>query len=590
MDPIRELLARLAELTAAELEEGIALVRARAAEISDDATAEAADELTALADALDAFTGRQAELHEEEEAARARAAAARARINPDPADDSDDDSDDDGDDSDDDDDADSDADADADADHRDPVTAGGGRRGLPTPGHMSRRQGGGRSTPRPVEPLRARATIVAAADLGGGIASGAQFTSIDSLAEAFDRRRRSVMSTSGGVVGEKVTVATVQEEWPEERTLTDDADVNRQRIAAAAAPRTMVAAAEGARARGAVVAAGLCAPVQTVYDVEVLGSTARPVRDALLGFQTSRGGITYRQPPVFQDSTAAVGTWTLADDASLTDPGVADAGPKPCLDVWCPDMDTAYIEATTLCLTFSNITARFDPESTAANIRAGQIAQARFAENKLLKNIATQSKTLTQPAAVSAARDILVMLDKAMAYQRNRHRLEDSVPLRTILPRWARDLMRADLTRGFNSSEAVEALSIADADILAWFARRNANPTWHLDGNAATVAGASEVAMPNQFYADAADNGVLPGFPDAIECLVFTEGDWMFLNGGSLDLGVVRDSTLNARNQYKTFAETFEGLAKRGVEPLRIVAGAQPTGAIVGTLAPALVD
>ncbi len=49
---------------------------------------------------------------------------------------------------------------------------------------------------------------------------------------------------------------------------------------------------------------------------------------------------------------------------------------------------------------------------------------------------------------------------------------------------------------------------------------------------------------------------------------LFHEGAFVFLDGGMLDLGVVRDSTLNATNDFETFAETFEAAAFRGVESL----------------------
>ena len=44
----------------------------------------------------------------------------------------------------------------------------------------------------------------------------------------------------------------------------------------------------------------------------------------------------------------------------------------------------------------------------------------------------------------------------------------------------------------------------------------------------------------------------------------------MFLDGGTLDLGIIRDSTLVGTNDYKMFVETFEGVAKVGVESLKV--------------------
>ena len=65
-------------------------------------------------------------------------------------------------------------------------------------------------------------------------------------------------------------------------------------------------------------------------------------------------------------------------------------------------------------------------------------------------------------------------------------------------------------------------------------------------------------------------------------------GEWLFLDGGELDLGVVRDSALNAKNRYETFFETFEGLHFRGAEkPLTITSTMDPNGSAAALVATA---
>jgi hypothetical protein len=85
-------------------------------------------------------------------------------------------------------------------------------------------------------------------------------------------------------------------------------------------------------------------------------------------------------------------------------------------------------------------------------------------------------------------------------------------------------------------------------------------------------------------YANAADGSVVPPFIDKIDSVLFAEGDWLFLDGGTLDLGLVRDSALNKINRYQTFVETWEGVSFQGIESLRLVMGVQPTGMAGGTL------
>jgi hypothetical protein len=59
-------------------------------------------------------------------------------------------------------------------------------------------------------------------------------------------------------------------------------------------------------------------------------------------------------------------------------------------------------------------------------------------------------------------------------------------------------------------------------------------------------------------------------FPDSFVWYLFAEGTFLFLDGGTLDLGIIRDSTLVGTNDYKMFVETFENVAKVGIESLAI--------------------
>lgn len=44
-----------------------------------------------------------------------------------------------------------------------------------------------------------------------------------------------------------------------------------------------------------------------------------------------------------------------------------------------------------------------------------------------------------------------------------------------------------------------------------------------------------------------------------------SDSTFIHLDGGTLDLGVVRDSTLNATNDFQVFGEVFEGSGYLGV-------------------------
>lgn len=477
------------------------------------------------------------------------------------------------------------------------VTAAGARRtrqstALPRPGQRSgtsavpRGNGSGR-TPAGYTPPAAQVALVAAAGLEQvGLSSGATIDTAHQLGEAINAKRHAIRRSAGGD-GEQITVASVRTTFPEERYLSEtDVDGNTRRLADATSREVLVASAEAARARGAIVAAGgLCAPITQLYDVPVIGSAARPVRDALTNMGADRGGIKWRQHLSFGDFAGATGVWTIDMDEKVGAQSGAPA-PKPCLDVECPGDAEAYVEAITFCMTFSNVTSRFDSEATAANVQAAQIAHARYAENRLLAQIAALSTTLTAPAVVSAVRDVLLAIDRLVAAHRNFYRLDSNTAFRMVLPRWVLDALRADLLLGAgfaSGGDAQEMYAATDALISGWFASRGVNITWHLDGRPATTAGASEVTMANQFYAAWTDNGAVPDFPAQVEALMWVEGEMIHLDGGTLDLGVVRDSTLNQNNRYKQFSETFEGVAHRGVEAIRLVVDLQISGMTAGT-------
>jgi hypothetical protein len=371
----------------------------------------------------------------------------------------------------------------------------------------------------------------------------------------------------------RTDIAHVEFAYPEDRVLGSDPTANSERIAKATDEEAIVAAG------------GLCLPPEVRYDINVLGVTDRPVKQALNAFRTDRGVIQYRGPFDALAMTSGLGLWTQADDqAIVVPPADPDTNTyKSCFVVDCPGVLEASIYSTYMCLEFPNMTARFDTEWVRATTQAAQVAWARFSENNLLSRLFSGSKMLTGLQAVSAIADLLATYDRVIAYYRNRHRLNTRVALRTIMPQWVIDLLRTDLARRMTMASPAELFAIAQNQLETWFATRGVNVTWHLDGLAgSTVNG---VVVAQQFYGDTTAGQAVPKFPTNVDALLFVEGDWMYLDGGTLDLGLVRDSELNKRNRYQTFIETFEGVAFTGKESLRLNLPLRPDGSSAGTKA-----
>jgi hypothetical protein len=104
-------------------------------------------------------------------------------------------------------------------------------------------------------------------------------------------------------------------------------------------------------------------------------------------------------------------------------------------------------------------------------------------------------------------------------------------------------------------------LSVSQAEIDAYLSNSNVSLTPVMDNTNST--------SPSSVFA-AQTAAALLEFPDSFKWFLFAEGTFLFLDGGTLDLGIIRDSTLVGTNDYKMFVETFEGIAFIGVEALKI--------------------
>jgi hypothetical protein len=400
-------------------------------------------------------------------------------------------------------------------------------------------------------------SITAAAGVRG-VNAGAELDDLDAVAAAIADRRDAFSRGSQPSGREQVTVATIHSEFPEDRRLTDDPERNAAVIAS-----VMRQVQQASDANALTAAGGLCAPVAVRYDLENISTAARPIRDSLPQFQAARGGLRWMDSPAFSDFSDAVGIWDVDDDtAAVDDENVR----KPCLRVECGDENTAFIEAITACLEFGNFGARSWPEQTRDTTAKVMAFQARVAERELLRQMRATSTDVTYDQGLGAARQILHVFGVAAAGYRNRHRTAENFPLRAILPSWARELIRTDLANEAPGSTA-ERLATADATINGFFAVRNINVTWALDG---------EAGSDQDFGAQAA--GQLAQYPVHVIAYLFHEGAFLHLDNGELDLGIVRDSTLNARNDYQQFSESFEALAHVGFQAFRMEIPVCPDG------------
>jgi hypothetical protein len=335
-----------------------------------------------------------------------------------------------------------------------------------------------------------------------------------SLAEAIKitgvRRGPTTKSESGGE--EKIRIASALYNFPEDRILdASDWAINADRIG-----KIIPAGMPGVAGNKSLTASGgLCAPLTPIYSMPNYAVQDRPVRDALPSFLADRGGVNVPEATTIGDITSAITTITEANDALG-----GTYATKSCQDMDCPAYTETAVTILSHCREFGNLNARAWPEKIAHEMDLTMAAHARTAEGYLLDRIKAQSVNVTNGAETLGA--LIYLVDgivKAAYGIRSRLRMPSESVLRVLLPDVLPDLLQLDTVQTqfdrFTSEDAQAA-------------------------------------------------GALDGLPDTLQWAIFPEGAFIHVDGGSLELGIVRDSTLNSTNDYQLFGETFENVARIG--------------------------
>lgn len=302
-----------------------------------------------------------------------------------------------------------------------------------------------------------------------------------------------------------------------------------------------------------------CAPLAPYYTLQNISVQDRPVRDALSGFAADRGGIIYTPPPNLAALADSVGAVT-ADDVVAG--GTFSA--KSCQTVECPDITTVELYSVYKCLTFQNLRARSYPELMALDNDLAMAQHSRLAETLLLDAIKAGSTAVTGGLNNGAINTYLGHLLELAASIRSSNRMDPNARLQILAPSWIRDLLVLDIARSQFDRFAYQQNGIQQ--LLDSF---NLNISFYIDGS----------SNGNQVYATQGAGAIVP-FPTTVETFMFPAGTWLFLDGGTLDLGIVRDSVLNAQNEFQLFAETFEAAANVGVVSYVIESTICPSGAV----------
>jgi len=434
-----------------------------------------------------------------------------------------------------------------------PVAASARRRGplrISTPASRAPKLNAGwpalgdiaKNAPDPgIEDVRPELVITAAADVPR-LSPGDKIPTLQGLVDATISRAKALGTTNGQP--NFVPLASINREFP----VTIDETMNPDRIRHEF--EQLVEEGQTAKGMEALVAAGgWCAPSEIRYDFfrvsEVSGLLDLPT------FGVRRGGLRWPQSLSLADFFALTGApasgtataatmpwrWTEADDIAT----VTGSGAKLCLRPPCPTFDEARLEAFGICVTAGNLTEDAFPELIRHFIAQTVVAHGRAMNRRIIAQVVAAS-TATNPTGGAvldgATAHVLGGYELNAVDYREKHGMSDDAVLEGVLPSWLRGLLRSDLAK--QNGVGLEKMAVSDEMLRDWFDERGIRMQWVQDWQTRDVA--SGIAH---------SGGTIPvTWPTSALGLLYAAGTFGRGNGMTLDLGVVRDSVLNAENDH----------------------------------------
>ncbi len=390
-------------------------------------------------------------------------------------------------------------------------------------------------------PSAGESTVLTAAAGLDGIRGGQPLDRLG-LAEAMRTvaRRLGPPARSAAGIEQRFFIAQANFPYPDERRLMPgELDVNARKIQA-----VIPDGITGMKGNKTLTASGgLCAPLEPFYSMPNFAVTDRPVRDALPSFQADRGGVSVPEATIIGDIDDAISTVTAEEDELLG----TGTWTKSCQDLDCPEYRDATVTTISHCREYGNLNARAWPEKIAHENDLTMAALARTAESYLLNQIKAQSLNVTMAQNLGAMSDLVAAIVQARAGVRYRLR-SANITYRVLMPAWVPELLASDNIK----TELVTRFE-AQAALSAHLQSFGINVAYYLDD----VAGGT-----SQGFSAEADSSSLDVFPSVVQWAFYPEGAFLHLDGGTLDLGIVRDSTLNATNDFQIFGEIFENVIR----------------------------
>jgi hypothetical protein len=386
--------------------------------------------------------------------------------------------------------------------------------------------------------------LVASSDVPG-FTQGGRLDSMDNLVRAMVQRARTLPVSKGN--GQRVPVAQAQRKYAHTIDHRADLDQITEIMAMATDPAILTAAG------------GWCAALEVIWDLFNIVCTDGAVDLPIIG--TPRGGLSWPVSASFGDISALPGvvwTWTNTMDVAAAT-GTGQSGTKPRVRVPCPDYTQAINDCDGVSVTVGNLTSDAFPELIANHLRLVEAIHAHYMNNRLILAMAAAGTPVntTQtdgPASVD-------FLNVSAFYRRHlieKYAMCDTAIIEGVYPRFARDMMKNDL-RMTGAVSPSDTFCVSDEMLADWLDCAGIRAQFVADYQVRATGFPGAAGTPPTAW------------PATPQFMLYPAGTYAKLQGMTLDLGVVRDSTLNETNDHTAaWFEECWALAKIGHESLTV--------------------
>jgi hypothetical protein len=387
-------------------------------------------------------------------------------------------------------------------------------------------------------PQRGLSVLATMSDVPGH-PQGAQIPTMSALTKAMMAKAKTLAVSHDGV-GHRVPVAQLQRKFTYNVDSLMDSDMMSAVIESAVDPEILVAAG------------GWCAPHEISYDFYNIVCSDGTWDAPTIGI--NRGGLQWPVSPSYADIAALAGvawTWTNTQDiAAVT--GTAQSGTKPCVRVPCPSYNDATLACDGMCVTVGNLTQDAFPELIQNHLRLVEAIHYHYVNTRRIAAMVAGSTSVT--GAGSDVSSSWGLLNSTVFERRDlieKYQMCDDAVMEAVFPRFAKDKIKSDFAMRTGISDWQ---CVTDAMLADWFDCRNIRTQWVSDWQVRGTGQPGASSAPTNWAVNT-------------QYAIYPAGTWAIGQGMTLDLGVVRDSVLNATNDHTAaWMEECWLLAKIGHE------------------------